>query len=355
MQLRELTPERHKNLFRILNFIERLLLGPLRPQISTPFDVIWMWERSQLLRYELPYSPPRHRIPVLIVPPLMVKPWIFDLRPGHSMVGHLVRSGFPTFMLDYGVPGELDTGTRLDDYVADFIPNAISKIKEQTGAPGVSLIGWSLGGIMGYTYCGLFGEESGVINLITIGAPLDFSRMYPFNILAKFSRLKGVELAIDLMGNIPPFLTKNSFKLMDPLKLLTRRIQLVRNYWDRDWVAGYEALHDWVEEFIPYPGAAFKQFAQDYIKDDKLRAGKLKIRGQYIDIKRITVRLLVIMGTEDDVAPLPSVEAALKEIPGEDKHALRVPLGHIGLIAGQKAPELVWNPMTEWLRSRSKG
>lgn len=353
MNLRELEPEKHKNLFRILNLLERVLLGSLRPQISTPQEVVWMWERSQLLRFELPYFPPRFRVPVLIVPPLMVKPWIFDLRPGHSMVGFLVRSGFPTFMLDYGIPGEEDKHIRVDDYVSEFIPNAIAKIRELTHARGVSLLGWSMGGIMGYTYCGLFGEESGVVNLVTIGAPLDFSKMYPFNLLAKFSRLKGVELAIDLMGNIPPFLTKNSFKLMDPLKLVTRRIQAIRNYWDRDWVAGYEAIHDWVEEFIPYPGAAFKQFAQDYIKDDKLRAGKLKIHGEYIDIRKIRTNLLVVMGTEDDVAPLPSVEAALKEIPVEDKQGLRVPLGHIGLIAGQKAPELVWKPISEWLSHRS--
>jgi polyhydroxyalkanoate synthase len=353
MPFPQLKPEEHRNLFRILNGLERVFLGPLRPEITTPSDVVWMWERSLLLRYELPHFPPKYRIPVLIVPPLMVKPWIFDLRPGHSMVGFFVRSGFDTFMLDYGIPGDPDRTIRVDDYVADFIPNAISKIKEATRAPAVSLIGWSMGGIMGYTYCGLYGPESGVENLVTIGAPLDFSKMYPFNLLARFSGMKTVELAIDFMGNIPPFLTKNAFKLMNPLKLITRRIQALRNLWDRDWIAGYEALHDWVEDFIPYPGAAFKQFVQDYIKDDRLRSGSLKIRGQYIELKRIQVSLLVVMGTEDDVAPLPSVEPALKEIPVSDKHGLRVPLGHIGLIAGHTAPRLVWEPVAEWLRPRS--
>lgn len=344
---------RSRNLLRLLNGFERLTLGPLLPKVSTPSEIAWMWERSTLLRYELPEFPARYRIPVIIIPPLMVKPIIFDLRPGHSMAAFLCQQGFDTWMLDYGVPRDKDREIRVDDYVNEFIPNAVEKVLERTGAPAVSLVGWSMGGIMSYTYCAMRGRESKVRNLVTIGSPLNFSKMFPFNVLAQLSKLPGTLKLLDAIGNIPPVLTRNSFKLLAPTKLVTRRFALVQNYWDRDWVAGHEALGNWVDEFIPYPGEAFKQFVQDFVRDDKLRRGGLQIGGHDVDLTRIDAKLLVVIGTADDVAPPASVAAALDEIPVTDKEGLRVPLGHIGLVAGSKAPELVWQPMARWLAERS--
>lgn len=347
------SPERHKNLWRAINAFERVTLGPLSPKVSTPNEIIWMWERSRLIRYELPRSPARHRIPVIIVPPLMVKPVIFDLRPGHSMVGRLCERGFDTYMLDFGVPTEKDREIRVDDYVSEFIPDAIQKVLEHTGAPAVSLVGWSMGGIMSYTYCAMRGRDAGVRNLVTIGAPLDFSKMFPFNALARLSKVPGVMGLLDALGNIPPVLTRNSFKLLAPTKLITRRFALMQNYWDRDWIAGYESMRNWVDEFIPYPGAAFKQFVQDFVRDDKLRRGHLKINGEGVDLTRMDTNVLVVAGTVDDVAPEESVVAAVDELPVDDISDIRVPMGHIGLVAGSAAPELVWDPMSDWLARRS--
>lgn len=342
-----------RNALRLVNAFERATLGPLRPNVTTPSDVVWMWERSTLLRYELPQYPSCYKIPVIIIPPLMVKPIIFDLRPGHSMAGYLCKRGFDTFMLDYGVPSDTDRDIRVDDYVDEFIPNAVKIVMEKTGAPAVSLVGWSMGGIMSYTMCGMMGKKAHVRNLVTIGSPLDFSKMFPINIMAKLSRFPGTMRLFDLIGNIPPAMTRNGFKLMAPEKLITRRIALVRNYWDRDWVAGYEAMSNWVDEFIPYPGAAFKQFVRDFVSDDKLRRGALSINGKEIDLTRIDANILVFVGTADDVAPPASVEAAVHEIPVKDIRAIKVPLGHIGLVAGSGAPELVWKPMADWLAERS--
>ncbi|RMF18331.1 MAG: alpha/beta fold hydrolase [Candidatus Dadabacteria bacterium] len=343
-----------RNAMRLLNAFERTTLGPLRPNVSTPSDVVWMWERSTLLRFELPRHPVRYRIPVIIIPPLMVKPIIFDLRPGHSMAGFLCEQGFDTYMLDYGVPEAEDRVIRVDDYVADFIPNAIQRVMEMTGAPAVSLIGWSMGGIMSYTMCGMLGEEAHVRNLVTIGSPLDFSKMFPMNIMAQMIRLPGATVMFDLMGNVPPTLTRNGFHLLAPQKLLTRRLALIQHYWDRDWVAGYEAMSNWVDEFIPYPGEAFKQFVRDFVSSDKLRRGALTINGQEIDLHRIRANILVFVGTKDDVAPPASVRAAVDEIPVDDIRAIEVPLGHIGLVAGSAARELVWQPMADWLAERSE-
>ncbi len=346
-------PEAHKNIWRAVNIIERILLGPLTIPVETLHEIVWMWEKSTLIRYYSSMRPPQYRIPILIVPPLMVKPTIFDLRPGHSMVGFLVSQGFNVFMVDFGIPQKHDKYISVDHYVSEFIPEAIRKIVELTGADGVSLIGWSMGGIMSILYTALFNNLY-VKNLVVIGSPVDYSKMFPFNVLAKFIKLPVVKRAIDLMGNIPPFITKNGFRILTPAKNIQRYFTLVKNYWDREWVAAYETINDWIEDFIPYPGEAFKQFVSDFIKDDKLRKGQLKIKGSYVDLKEIRTDVLAFVGTEDIIAPPSSVEAVKDFLQNSTVELKYVPLGHIGLVAGSEAPEHVWKPLSAWLGERSE-
>ncbi len=345
---------RHKMFWRGLNAFERALLGPLTPQVATPHEVAWMWERSTLLHYRLPSAEKRYRIPILIVPPLMVIPSIFDLRPAHSMVGYLLGRGFDVYMIDFGVPDKEDENIRVDDYVLDFIPNAVQKIREKTGVDDVSLVGWSMGGIMSYTYSAYFGEQAHARNIVTIGSPLNFSRMVPFSYLARLADLPGTMWFLEQLGNIPPLLTRTGFKLLSPASTVTRYVDLYLHYWDREWVAGYETIGNWVDEFIPYPGAAFRQFVTDFVKDDRLRQGRLKIAGTHVELHRIQANVCVVVGTTDKVASPESVGAAVEEIPVRDKTRIDAPLGHIGLIAGSGAPQYVWQPIADWLSPRSE-
>lgn len=344
---------KHKMFWRGMNLVERVMLGPLTPQIETPHEIAWMWERSTLLHYRLPSHQVKYAAPILIVPPLMVKPTIFDLRPAHSMVGYFLSRGFDVYMVDFGVPKSEDEDIRVDDYVLDFIPNAVRKIRERSGKKQVSLVGWSMGGIMSYTYCAYFGNDAHVRNVVTIGSPLDFSKMVPFNYLAKMVDFPGTLQTLELIGNIPPVLTRNSFKLLSPMSMVTRYIDLYRNYWDREWVAGYETIGNWVDEFIPYPGSAFRQFITDFVKDDRLRRGSLKIAGKHVELSRIKANVCVVVGTTDKIASPESVGAAIHEIPVADKLRIDAPLGHIGLVAGTGAPQYVWAPIADFLAPRS--
>lgn len=341
---------KHKMFWRTLNMTERLLMGPLTPQVQTPHEIAWMWERSTLLHYRLPSVRRKYATPILIIPPLMVKPSIFDLRPAHSMVGYFLSRGFDVYMIDFGVPKDEDEGIKVDDYVLDFIPNAVKKIGEKNKSGQVSLVGWSMGGIMSYTYCGYFGKEANVRNVVTIGSPLNFSKMFPMNYLAKSADLPGALKVIEYLGNIPPVVTRNGFKLISPMATLTRYLDLYKNYWDREWVAGYETIGNWVDDFIPYPGAAFRQFVTDFVKDDRLRHGSLKIAGTHVDLKRVAANLCVVVGTTDKIAAPESVGDAINIIQSAPvKKRIDAPLGHIGLVAGSGAPKYVWGPIADFL------
>jgi poly(3-hydroxyalkanoate) synthetase len=44
-------------------------------------------------------------VPVLLTYGFVLKPYVFDLAPGNSVVENLVKAGFDVYMLDFGVPG----------------------------------------------------------------------------------------------------------------------------------------------------------------------------------------------------------------------------------------------------------
>ena len=103
---------------------------------SAPADLVFARGKLRLYRlrprdaeeYELGTAThriesPRYRTPVLVVPPLMVRPYIYDLRPEHSMLRTLRDAGLDVFVVDFGVPDRGDRDVRLDDYVLDFMPS----------------------------------------------------------------------------------------------------------------------------------------------------------------------------------------------------------------------------------------
>jgi len=282
----------------------------------------------------------------------MVTPAIFDLRPGHSLVEYLRTTGFDLFLIDFGVPTSEDQRITIADYVLDFIPNAAAKVREITDQKEISMIGWSMGGIFIILYGAIHSEEGGLKNAVVIGSPVDFSKMFPFGLLARIGR-RPVVMATDIMGNIPPILTRTGFKLLKPIGIVQRYLELLAHYWDREWVAGFESIDHWVDGFIPYPGETFKEFVSDFLARDLLKNGRIHLRGRPVFLDRITSSLLVISGGEDIVAPAHSVEPLVNMVSSKNSQVIRVPQGHIGLVAGSRAPELVWEPLARWLARRS--
>lgn len=332
--------------WRTANLTERVLLGPLAPQVRTPAQVVFLWERSKLLHYT-----PMNKTsgpPVLIIPPLMVQPTIFDLRAGHSFVRYLMDRGNDVYLLDLGVPDKNYVEMGLDDYIFDFIEPAFEKVLEISGSDRLFQYGWSMGGIMSYIFASFLEDQSKMAGLITCGSPVDFSKMFPFHILAKVLNLPlfGV---VNIIGNIPPILIRTSFRAISPITTLLRYGELAANYHDREWVQAFESIDDWVDGFIPYPKETFKQFVNDCIIEDKLRTGDLEIGDKQVDLKNLTCPFLAILGETDKLAPAQSVEDVVDLVGSNDVTLLRVPMGHIGMVAGQRAPEQVWKPLADWI------
>ena len=104
-----------RNLLRARNGV-KYVAGIDRPKVGmTPKDTVWSRDKAQLWRYR------SDRVtvgtPVLVVMSLVSRSYVLDLSPGTSFVQALREEGFDPYMLDWGVPDELDAGNGLSTYV----------------------------------------------------------------------------------------------------------------------------------------------------------------------------------------------------------------------------------------------
>lgn len=294
---------------------------------------------------------PRHATPLLVIPPLMVRPYVYDLRPEHSMLRLLRNEGFDVFFVDFGVPDKADEGVRLDDYVLDYVPAAIDAALAASGAPSITLVGYCMGGIFSLLHVGTW-RDPRVRNVVTIGAPVDFDKMGIITVAARLGVI-GVDPVLDRLGNVPGAMSSLGFKIMSGTRAVTKYADLIVHLYDENYVRGFDAVNTWVNDLIPYPKEAFKQMLKEVVYGNKLMANELAFGDRRCDLEAVRCPLLAFAGTSDNIATPRSTAAVLDLVRSEDKTLVPVPGGHVGVVAGSKAPHAVWRPMAEWLATRS--
>ncbi|MBP9112461.1 MAG: alpha/beta fold hydrolase [Polyangiaceae bacterium] len=324
---------------------------------------VWRVRRSTE-RYELgddevsiDLAPPQ-KCPILLIPPLMVRPYVYDLRPEHSMMRTLRNAGFDVFYLDFGVPDRADEGLRLDDYVTDFVPRAVDRMMEVSGAKQCSLVGYCMGGIFALLHVAAH-KDPRVAHIVTIGAPVDFDRMGAITIAA---RLGGplVDPIVERLGNIPGKLSSAGFKLLSGTRSITKYLDLFSHLSSEDYVRSFDSIDTWLSEMIPYPKEAFRQLVQEVVRGNKMLKDELVFRDKdgiekRSEMRSVSCPLLAFAGVGDNVATLGSTREILNLVSSQDKTFLEVPGGHIGVVGGSQARVEVWEPMISWLRDRQKG
>jgi polyhydroxyalkanoate synthase len=347
-------------MLRFVNGLSLLVDGSATPRGNTPSEVLLERGKLRVLRYR-PKSADdevedrRFPVPILLVPPLMVRPYIYDLRPEHSLVRHLRRAGFEVTLVDFGVPEREDAHIRLDDYVLDFLPTAVEAVRKATGAEDISMMGWCMGAIFSLMYAAAHHDRH-VRNIVSIAAPIDFTKMGMISVMTQHAQGQ-VNFMADKLGNIPGYFSAASLKMLAPLKSVTRYADLFLNLWNDEYVKGFDAMNKWSNDFIPYPGEAFKQFFNDFLKENRLIQNRVTMGDKHVDLADLDVSLLAFGGKEDVIAGPGSVRAIMEIVgqrqPRRDHQLVEVGGGHIGVISGGSAPEKVWQPSIDWLRPRS--
>ncbi len=326
------------------------------PIAQTPKELIWTLNKAKLYRY-VPVVPKekRHPMPLLLVFALMNRPYILDLKPGHSFVEFMVKSGYDLYLLDWGSPGPEDKNLKFDDYTLDYMPRAIRKLKGVSGVEEFSLLGWCIGAILTTVYAALRAND-GLRNLILLTAPLDFSDKEAIT-FARWvdERYFDVERVLSAFGNMPGEMIDYGAKALKPVEnYVGNYLKLWDNIDNPQVVEAWQAMNTWVTDNVPLAGGAFRQLVVDLYRNDRLMRGEWVIRGERVDLKSIRANLLTVIAEGDHITPPCQSAAIMSKVNSKDKELFRIPGGHIGIMAGSGASKLTWPHIEGWLAPRSK-
>jgi len=322
---------------------------------QTPKELIWTLNKAKLYHY-IPVVPEaqRHRVPLLMVFAIMNRPHVLDLRPGHSFTEYMLRYGYDLYLLDWGAPGPEDCTMKLDDYVLEYLPRVVRKLKSVSGSGEFSMLGWCLGALISTLYAALRPDD-GLTNLILLTAPLDFSDKQA----GGFSRWTSdqafnADKLIDSFGNMPGELIDYGAKALKPVE---NYIGNYLNLWDNldspKVVESWHAMNTWVRDIIPMAGATYRQLINEFYKENRLMNGTLALRGEHVDLSKLRANLLTVIAEADHITPPCQSEGVMEKVGSRDKDLYRIQGGHIGIMAGSGAEKRTWPQIESWLAARS--
>jgi polyhydroxyalkanoate synthase subunit PhaC len=321
---------------------------------QTPKEVIWTKNKAKLYHY-LPATEQVFPVPLLLVYALINRPYVLDLLPGNSLVEFLVGKGFNVYMLDWGMPGDEDRNLSFENYVLDYLPMSVKKMLRNAHAEEYTLVGYCMGGTMTAMYAALFPDKS-LRNLILLTAPIDFTPddMGLFGVWTS-EKYFNPDLLVEAFGNVPAELVDTGNRMLKPV---TNYVGTYVTMWERimqdksmdTWLA----MSKWVNDGVPFSGAAFKQWIREFYQQNKLVKGEIRLRGRAVNLANITCPVLNIAGKKDHICTLPQAEATMRLIGSQDKEFYVVDAGHVGLLTGSDARKNLWPKMRSWLEPRSQ-
>ncbi|MBZ5738606.1 alpha/beta fold hydrolase [Nocardioides mangrovi] len=289
--------------------------------------------------------------PVLLVTPLAAPATCFDLRRGCSLVEHLVSTGRPTYLVEYGNVSFRDRGLGLEHWVEEVVPTAVREVSRHAGGRPVHVVGWSLGGI--FAMLAAAGAELPIASLSVLGSPVDVTKVplvAPLRPLLDLTAGRGlITRTYRAVGGAPTPLVRWAFQLSSFQKLVTKPLAIAAHLDDTDWLAQIEAVDRFTDAMTAYPGRSFGQLYHRFAKGNALVTGTVQLGDHEVSLADVTTPTLVFAGATDGIAPVAAVRPSVDLLTGSPEVRFEiVPGGHLGMLTGRAARGTTWVALDQW-------
>ena len=270
--------------------------------------------------------------PVVFVPSLINPPFVLDLAPGRSLIGHVAAAGFPAWLVDWGSPRAQDAALDLAGHVTDRLLPLIAKLER----PPV-LVGYCLGGTLALAAAQLLGDR--VAGVVTIAAPWRFSGYGEAAHTALAALWREAAPASRALGVLPMEVLQTAFWRLDPARTIAKYEAFATM--DAARAATFVLLEDWANGGAPLTHAAGADLFDTLMAQDRPGRDEWRVGGAVIDPSALRCPAAEFVSLSDRIVPA-ATAAGLA-----DRRDLTV--GHVGMVVGSGARAAVWEPLAEWL------
>lgn len=310
---------------------------------TTPRQAVWRRGPLTLWRYA---SARREGRPVLLLPSIINRPYIFDLRPGQSLVEFLSQeAGRDVFMLDWGRPGRLDADLGLEDYALGLLRPALREVLRLSGRDAAHLFGYCLGGTFALIAATRLPQVASVLALTT---PVALSEPGALGTLIDARLLDLTRLAA-AWPVVPGPLLWTAFQALDPAGIGRKwRGFQERAPEDAEFRARFLAQEGWLADPVDVTARALVDVVQRLYREDALWQGALELQGRPVRLEEGRCPVLNLIAQGDGIVP-PQASRPLAGRWGGPVTTRELPGGHVGITVGSRARAGMWTTAADWL------
>ena len=162
-----------------------------------------------------------------------------------------------------------------------------------------------------------------------------------------------VDKLVDTLGNVPGWFVNLAFVLRNPVEPILKYLVFFSKPRSLEEIQQFFWIETWLYDSKPIIGETFREIVNKISKKNLLIKNKMEVGSHTIDLSKMTMPVLNILGSDDDLVPPESSKRLTSVIGSEDKKSIEFPTGHVGLCIGQKAHEQLWPEVGQWLAQRS--
>jgi len=268
---------------------------------ATPGAVVFQNDLMELIQYA-PTTGTVYSRPLLFVPPLVNKYYLFDLTPKASYLKWLVDQGHTVFVISWANPDESHADNGMDAYVKDGVIAALDAVEKATGEADADLVSYCLGGTlsaMALAWLAQSGRADRVASATLIATLVDFGDMGEWSVFTGEDDLKAFDRYLDDKGYVEAHDLTKLFSAVRANDLIWSSV--VNHYLLGDEVRASDLLW-WFDDGSRIPARMLKEYGRQILRGNQLKDGGLVIDGVTLDLKAIETPVMIVALKDDHVS-----------------------------------------------------
>ncbi|KQN92751.1 poly-beta-hydroxybutyrate polymerase [Sphingomonas sp. Leaf231] len=275
--------------------------------------------------------------PVVLIPSLINPPFVLDLAPGHSLLEHLAAAGFHPWLVDWGTPRAQDAGLDLAGHVTRRLLPLLARLPRPP-----LLVGYCLGGTLALAAAAALPPGT-VAGVATIAAPWRFGGYGDAPRDALASLWAQVAPGCRALGVVPMEVLQTVFWQLDPARTIAKYAAFATMA--PAAAARFVLLEDWANDGAPLAYAAGADMFEGLFAADRPGRGRWTVDGTIVVPHDLPCPATEFVSLTDRIVP---AATAIGLPSRHDIHA-----GHVGMMVGGRARNLLWDPLTAWLHAHT--
>lgn len=273
--------------------------------------------------------------PILLVPSLVNKYYIFDLYDENSFIKHLVEQGYRPYVIDWGDPDKNSRKINLEQLIEDYVLYFSDFLKKELKTK-LHLLGYCMGGV--FALIAAAKAKKYYKSLTLVATPYNFTEM-PFNGMMGF--YKSFYLEYLKTSNVSAEIIQTLFFMLD-CKGVLNRVKSFTNVKDKKQMERMVALEDWLSDCISVENTMAIDVLNLWYSENKLYKDAL-------NLGKMDLPTYLITAKNDGIVPEKASLPLLKVIPNIQH--MQVNSGHIGIMVGRRSQNEFYVPIVKALKN----